>query len=143
MASKNFTNLPRALAKGEVNFSSMSCKVLLLTSVPTEGNLDGWVNRSDLSGEVANGNGYATGGIAQSFTLDALDTTNNKQTVTYANISNGWTSATISAAAAVIYKDSGNASTDTLLHVVDFGGTVTCTNGNFSITYTTPFEIAA
>lgn len=109
MASKNFTNLPRALAKGEANFSSMSCKVLLLTSVPTEGNLDSWVNRSDLSGEVANGNGYATGGIAQSFTLDALDTTNNKQTVTYTNISNGWTSATISAAAAAAAEWEGSA----------------------------------
>lgn len=142
MASKNFTNITRTLTKGEVNFSSMNCKVLLLTTLPTEGNLDSWVNRSSLTGEVATGNGYATGGIAQAFTLDSLDTTNNKQTVTYTNISNGWTSATITAVGCVIYKDTGSASTDILLHVVDFGGAVSCTNGNFGITYTSSFAVA-
>ena len=141
MASANFTNLPRAFAKGDIDFDINTFKVLLVTALPSETNLDAWANRSDVTNEVANGNGYATGGIAQAFTLDALDTTNNRQSITYTNITNGWTASTFSAVGAIIYKNSGNAATDTLLHLIDFGGTVTCSNGNFSITYSTPFYI--
>ena len=142
MASANFTNLPRALAKGDIDFDTNTFKVLLVSSLPSEANLDAWANRSDVTGvEVANGNGYTTGGIAQAFTLDAIDTTNNRQSITYTNITNGWTASTFSAVGAIIYKNSGSAATDTLLHLVDFGGTVSCTAGNFSITYSTPFYI--
>lgn len=140
MASANFTNLPRALAKADIDFDTNTFKVLLVSSLPSEANLDAWVNRSDVTGEVT-GTGYTAGGIAQAFTLDAVDTTNNRQSVTYTNITNGWTSASFSAVGAIIYKNSGSASTDTLLHLVDFGGTVTCTAGNFSITYSAPFYI--
>lgn len=140
MASANFTNLPRALAKGDIDFDVNTFKVLLVTSLPSEANLDAWANRSDVTGEVT-GTGYTAGGIAQAFTLDAIDTTNNRQSITYTNITNGWTSSTFSAVGAIIYKNSGTSTTDTLLHLVDFGGTVSCTAGNFSITYSTPFYI--
>lgn len=140
MASANFTNLPRALAKGDVDFDTLTCKVMLVSSVPSETNLDAWANRSDVTNEIT-GTGYTAGGISQAFTLDAVDTTNNRQSVTYTNISNGWTTATFSALGAVIYKDSGSAATDTLLHFVDFSGTQSCSAGNFSITYSAPFYI--
>lgn len=147
MASTNFTSLTRALAQGRIQFDSTvdgsadTFKVLLVTSIPTEGNFDSWANRSDITNEVTAGGGYTTGGIAQAFTLDALDTTNNRQSVTWTNITNGWTAATFGAAGAIIYRNSGTSTTDTLLHFIDFGGTVTCTNGSFSITYSTPFYI--
>lgn len=145
MASANFTNLPRALAKGDIDFDVNTFKVLLVTSLPSEANLDAWANRSDVTGEVPNGSGYITGGITQPFTLDAIDTTNNRQSITWTNRDaaggNGWTSATFSAVGAIIYKNTGTSTTDTLLHLVDFGGTVSCTAGNFSITYSTPFYI--
>ena len=140
MASANFTNLPRALAKGDLDFDANTFKVLLVSTLPSEANLDAWANRSDVTGEVT-GTGYTAGGIAQAFTRDAIDTTNNRQSVTYTNITNGWTGATFSAVGAIIYKNSGSAATDTLLHLVDFGGTISCTAGNFSITYSTPFYI--
>lgn len=140
MASANFTNLPRALAKGDIDFDTLTCKVMLVSSVPSEANLDAWANRSDVTNEIT-GTGYTAGGIAQAFTLDAVDTTNNRQSVTYTNISNGWTTATFSALGAIIYKNSGSASTDTLLHFVDFGGTQSCSAGNFSISYSAPFYI--
>ena len=141
MASANFTNLPRALAKGDIDFDTNTFKVLLVTSVPSEANLDAWANRSDVTNEHAATGNYATGGIAQAFTLQSLDTTNNRQEVAWTDITNGWTSATISAVGAIIYKNSGTASTDTLLHFVDFGGTVSVTNGSYSIDYTAPFYI--
>ena len=140
MASANFTNLPRALAKGDIDFDTLTCKVMLISALPSEANLDAWANRSDVTTEIT-GTGYTAGGIAQAFTLDAIDTTNNRQSVTYTNIVNGWTNSTLSAVGAIIYKDSGSAATDTLLHVLDFGGTVSSTAGNFSITYSAPFYI--
>lgn len=140
MASANFTNLPRHLAKADIDFDTATFKVLLVSSIPSEANLDAWVYRSDVTNEVT-GTGYTAGGIAQAFTLDAVDTTNNRQSVTYTNITNGWTSSTISAVGAIIYQNTGTASTDRLLHFIDFGGTVSSSNGNFSITYSAPFYL--
>ena len=140
MASANFTNLARHLAKADIDFDTSTFKVLLVSSLPSEANLDGWVFRSDVTNEIT-GTGYSAGGISQAFTLDALDTTNNRQSVTYTNISGGWTGATFSAAGAIIYQNVGSAATDRLMHSIDFGGTVSCTAGTFSITYTTPFYI--
>lgn len=128
------------MAKGDVDFDTATFKVLLVSSVPSEANLDAWVYRSDVANEIT-GTGYTAGGIAQAFTLSALDTTNNRQGVVYTDITNGWTGATFSAAGAIIYKDTGNAATDLLLHMIDFGGTVSCTAGNYSVTYSAPFYI--
>lgn len=140
MASTNFTNLTRALATGGHDFSSDTLKVMLVSSVPSEANFDAWANRSDVTNEIT-GTGYTAGGISQAYTLDALDTTNNRQSVTLTNISNGWTSATISAVGAIIYQNTGTAATDKLISFVDFGGTVAVAAGNYSITYTTPLYI--
>ena len=141
MASANFTNLPRFMAKGDIDFDTLTAKVLLVSSIPSEANLDAWDYRNDIDNEIT-GTGYSAGGIAQAYTLDALDTANNLQSIDYTDIVNGWTTATFSAVGAIIYKDTGNAATDILMHFVDFGGTVTATAGNFSITYTGKFEIA-
>ncbi len=136
MSSRNFTNFARKLAIGNHNFSSDTLKILLVTVVPSQANLDAWAARSDVTNEVASGSGYTTGGIAQAFTLaGAVDSTNHNQHITLTNIVNGWTTSTFSAVAAIYYKNSGTASTDYLIGMEDFGGTVTCTAGTFSITH--------
>jgi hypothetical protein len=140
MASVNFTNLTRNLAQARHNFSSDTLKVLLVSSVPSEANIDAWVSRADVTNEIT-GTGYTAGGIAQAYTFDAIDTTNNRQPITLTNITNGWTTASFSALGAIIYKNSGTSSTDYLISFVDFAGTITCTAGNFSITYSTPLYI--
>lgn len=141
MPSSVFTNFPRALAKGDIDFDTMTTKVMLVTSQLSEANLDVWVNRSDVNNEVANGNGYATGGIAQPFTLLALDTANNLQAIDYTDIVNGWTAATFNAAGAIIYKNTGNAATDILMHYVEFSTPLAPDAGNANINYTTTFNI--
>ena len=140
MASTNFTNLTRALTLGNLNFGSNTFKVLLVSAAPTEAQLDTWANRLDVTNEMV-GTGYTATGLAQAFTLDAIDTANNRQSITWTNIINGWTGATFSAFGAIIYKNSGTSSTDTLLHFIDFGSLVSCTNGTFSISYSTPLYI--
>lgn len=142
MASANFRNLARALAKGDIDFDTMTCKVLLVSSVPSESNLDTWANRSDVTNQIT-GTGYTAGGIAQAFTLDAFDTTNNRQPITYTDNLTAWTSATITAVGAIIYKNSGTDTTDTLLHFVDFNGSMSVTAGTFGLDYTSPFYINA
>lgn len=144
MASFNFTNMAKHLAKANIDFDTASIKVMLVSSVPTTtettGNQDTWEFRAAVTNEIT-GTGYTSGGIAQAFTLNAITLAPGKQTVTYANITNGWTGATFSAVGAIIYLNVGSAATDILMHFVDFGGTVSCTAGNFSITYSTTLDI--
>lgn len=140
MASTNFTNFTRALATAGHNFSSDSLKVLLVSSVPSETNLDSWANRSDVTNEIT-GTGYTAGGIAQAYTLNALDTTNNRQSITMTNITSGWTTATFTTEGAIIYKDTGSAATDKLIQFVDFSGSQSVSSGTFGITYTTDLLI--
>jgi hypothetical protein len=135
LASTAFTNLTRNLCLARHNFSSDTLKVLLVSSVPSEANLDNWVARSDVTNEIT-GTGYTAGGIAQAYTFNAIDTGNNRNTISLTDIVNGWTGSTFSALGAIVYKNSGVASTDYLIGFVDFLGTITTTAGNFSIDYT-------
>ena len=145
MASFNFTNLAKHLAKANIDWDTATFKVMLLSSVPTttdtSGNQDTWEYRNQITNEIT-GTGYTAGGIAQAFTLNAITLVGGKQTITWTNITNGWTTSTFSALGAVIYLNTGTSTTDILLHFIDFGGTVSCTAGNFSITYSNNFEIA-
>lgn len=142
MASANFRNIARELAKANLDFDTLTCKILLVSSVPSESNLDTWANRSDVTNEIT-GTGYTAGGIAQAYTLDAFDTTNNRQPISYTSNSTAWTSATINAVGAIIYKNTGTASTDTLLHFVDFNGSMSVTSGTFALNFTSPFYLNA
>lgn len=138
--STNFTNLTDHLARAAIAFPTDAFKVLLVGTALTEANLDAWVNRSDVTGEIV-GTGYTAGGVAQVLTVGAVDATNNRTPITPTNQAPGWTASTISAIGAIIYKSTGTATTDKLVTYVDFGGTVTSTAGNYSITYTTPLYI--
>ena len=74
------------------------------------------------------GTGYTTGGkVLQNGTV-ANQT--NVATVTFDTIS--WTSATFGAAYGVLYN---NSASDKLIVVLDFGGTKSCSNGTFTITF--------
>ena len=74
------------------------------------------------------GTGYTPGGpVLQNGTV-ANQT--SVATVTFDTIS--WTSATFGAAYGVLYN---NSSSDKLIVVLDFGGTKSCSNGTFTITF--------
>lgn len=141
MASTNFTNITDHLAKAAVNYSTDTFKAVLVTSVPTEGNFDAWVNRSDVTNEHGATGGYTTGGFSVTASVGAVDTTNNRVPVTFTCANPTYSGATLSAAGCIIYKSTGTSSTDKLLHFVDFGGTVSSTAGNFTVTFTTPLYI--
>ena len=74
------------------------------------------------------GTGYTTGGKTLQNGTVANQT--SVATLTFDTIS--WTSATFGAAYAVIYN---NSASDKLVVVLDFGGTKSCSNGTFTITF--------
>lgn len=128
----------------QFDWLSDTIKVMLCTALTID--QDGDEFMSDvIKTEVASGNGYTTRGT----TLTGKTLTYNAST----NVINFdaddalWSSpTTITAAYAIIYKDSGTDSTSPLLGYVDFGGNVSSAsadykviwnaNGIFSITVT-------
>ena len=140
MPSANFRNLADHHARAAINYASNSFKCLLVSSVPSEANLDSWINRSDVTNEVS-GTGYTAGGVAVTATVGSVGTTNNRVAITFGNVSPGWRGSTITAAAAIVYQDTGVAATSKLVTMVDFGGNVSSSSGNYSVTFSTPLYI--
>jgi len=147
MPSKNFTNLSQHVAKAAIDFSAVTVKALLInTTIPTEANLDAWINRSDVSNEHAASGGYAAGGFDCDTVVGAVDATNNSTDITITPVvGNGnpaYTNSTISSAGAIIYVSTGNAANDKLIGFVDFDGTVSSIDGDFKIAFSTPIIIS-
>ena len=89
------------------------------------------VSSTVYSSGVANqvsGTGYTTNG--NTLTNPVVANQTNVATLTFDQTQ--WTSATFGAAYGVIYN---NSSSDKLVVVLDFGGTKSCSNGTFTITF--------
>jgi hypothetical protein len=129
MASFNFNATIRTIVNNY--FGSGSYKMLLVSALPGEAEKDAWDFRNDVTNEVV-GLGYTSGGQAVTLTVAAIDSPNNDVEVTCSPVS--WVGATIAAVGGIIYKDIGTAATDQLIAFVDFGGSVSSTNGTFTVT---------
>ncbi|MEI2422019.1 hypothetical protein V6O07_17205, partial [Arthrospira platensis SPKY2] len=105
MASQNFTNLPDHLARARINFATDTFKAVLVSSIPTEANLDAWAFRSAITNEVAATGGYTAGGFDVTASVGSVDTTNNRVPVTFSAAIPTYSSSTISAVGCIIYKD--------------------------------------
>ena len=118
------------LFTGTHNFASGgdSFKLALYTSNPYNTSSTVYVATSEVSSSGTNytaaGNALTGNAVAYSTAVascDFADTT--------------WTSATITATHGALYNDDQG---DKLCVVLDFGGTFTCTNGTFKITFPSP-----
>lgn len=139
MPSANPRILPKRLADA---YFTGSYKMLLVSTAPSESDLDTFDFRSDIANEVTASGTYATGGAAVTCSVGAVDTTNNRVAVTFGSPA-AFTSATISAVGGWIYKAVGSAATDELISYVDFGGTISSTAGTFTVTISSPLYINA
>ncbi|AXQ69160.1 hypothetical protein HOU02_gp136 [Caulobacter phage CcrBL9] len=135
MASLVYNSMLDDLVKGAINFNSDTFKVMLVTSAYTP-NKDTHTRKNQVTNEVT-GTGYTAGGQASAVTITS-DTTNDREDLSFATVT--WTSATITARAAVIYKDTGTASTSPLVAYVDFGSDVSSTNANFAVSFSSPLR---
>lgn len=136
MASFNFNAMVHKTVTGAIDFDTDTFKMLLTNgTVLGETEKDTFDFRNDIVTEVANGNGYTTGGNSVTLTVAAADATNNDVEITASAVS--WPTSTITATGAVIYKSRGGVSSaDELVCYIDFGGTVSSTNGTFTVTPT-------
>lgn len=86
----------------------------------------------DVDNEVSASGTYSAGGATLTTSI-STDDTDDEGVFDATDIS--FTSATISARYAVVYKSTGTASTSPLVLVIDFGSTQTSTAGTFAITF--------
>lgn len=132
MASFNFNNMVHKALTGGIDFDTDTFKMALVTSVLTETEKDSFDFKDDVVNEVANGNGYTTGGNTVTLTVAAPDGANNDVEITASSVS--WPTSTITAVGAVIYKDTGTPGTSPVVCFIDFNGSVSSTNGTFTVT---------
>ena len=107
------------------DFTSATFKIALYSSVAS---LSNGTSVYITSAEIANGNGYTTGGETLSVTNVTVD--GSVAIVDFADVS--WTSATFTASGCLIYNSSQSNKT---VAVVDFGGDKTATNGTFTVQF--------
>lgn len=112
------------------NLKTDTIKISLHTSSYTP-DIDTHEFFDDVTNEVT-GTGYTAGGNTLSVTT-SQDNTNDKGVFDATDTS--WTTATITARYAVIYKDTGTPSTSPLVCYLDFGSDFTSSGGTFLITF--------
>ena len=113
------------LLKGTHNFTSNTIKLALYTANPYTTASTAY---SSGSANQVSGTGYTTGGN----TLLSPVVANQTSVATLTFAQSQWTSATFGAAYGVIFNDTDG---DKLVVVLDFGGTKSCSNGTFTITF--------
>lgn len=137
MASFLYDSFLRDVTTGPIDMDTDSFKVMLCTSSYTP-NRATHTKRSDITNEVT-GTGYTAGGAAIVFT-PALDTSGHKETFTPADVS--WTTSTITARYAVIYKSRGGASSaDELVALIDFATDQSSSSGTFTLHASAPISL--
>ena len=106
--------------------STIKCALFTDSYTP---NLDTDSLYSELTGEVANGNGYTTGGATLTTTASTYTGATNTVAMDADDVT--WSSSTITARYAVIYVSTSSQ----LLGYIDFGTNMSSSNGDFKITW--------
>lgn len=88
---------------------------------------------NDVTNEVsASGTGYTSGGATLTLSDPTYDASTNECRLDCDNVT--WSSSTITARYAVVYRDTGTASTSPLIGYIDFGENKISSAGNFTVT---------
>ncbi len=130
MADLVYNSFKRDIMNGAIDLSGNTIKIMLVSASYSANT--GHAVRSAVSAEVA-GTGYSAGGKALANLSVSVDAADNEGVFDADDVT--FTATTITARGAVIYKDTGNASTDNLIGYVDFLSSVASTNGDFTITW--------
>ena len=132
------TSFKVALLNGEMDFSSdtsQSFKIALYTSDAT---LNAATTAYSTTNE-ASGTGYTAGG--NTLTIATNPTNDTDGTVAYLDFSDtSWTSSSITARGALIYKSGG---TTPAVAILDFGSEKTSSNNTFTVTFPTSAATSA
>lgn len=132
MADVIYNSFKRDIMNGSIDLDTDTINVMLVTATYTP-DQDTHTKRADITNEVV-GTGYSAGGSALAGKVVSADNTDNEGVFDANDLS--WTTATITARGAVLYKARGGAaSADELICYVDFGSNITSTVGTFLITW--------
>jgi len=115
----------------EIDFDTDTIKVALTTSAYTP-DQDAHDYFNDITNQVT-GTGYTAGGVT--LASKTIGYTNGTNVTKFDAADVSWTSSTITARYAVIYVDTGTASTSALLAYVDFATDQSSSSGTFSIVW--------
>jgi hypothetical protein len=119
---------------GAIDLDTDTFKVMLTTSSYTP-DQDTHDFANDVTNEVT-GTGYTAGGNTLGSVSVTYDAASNEVRILWADSS--WTTSTITARYAVIYKSRGGlSSADELVGYIDFGADVSSTAGTFTLDFTT------
>jgi hypothetical protein len=125
------TSFKVALLDGEMDFSSDTSQVFKIALYTSSATLGATTTAYSGTNEVANGNGYTTGGA----TLTIAANPTSSSTTAYLDFSDvTWTTASFTARGALIYKSGGS---NPAVAVLDFGEDKTASNGNFVVQFPT------
>lgn len=130
MANVFYDNAKKNLWNGTINLATSPINVALVTSAytPAQATDQYW---STVQPNEASGTGYTAGGQALTGQTVSADTVNHRGKFTANNVT--WSNATVTAVGAVLYVNTGTASTSPLIGYIDFGGSKSSSAGNFTI----------
>lgn len=131
MADVIYNSFKKLIMDGSIDLDTDTIKVALVTSTYTP-DQDAHDFFDDVTNEVS-GTGYTAGGASLANKAVTADNTDNEGVFDADDVS--WTTATITARAAILYKSTGVASTSALIAYVDFTADKTSTAGTFTISW--------
>lgn len=126
-----YNSFKKNIMNGAIDLDTDTIKVALVTSLYTP-NIDTHEDMADVTNEVT-GTGYTAGGAELASKTVTADTTDDEGVFDAADVT--WTTSTITARGAVVYKSTGTAANDLLICYFDFGSDKASSAGNFTITW--------
>lgn len=142
-----YNNALKEMAQGTIRFDGNTAMKLLLVA-PGSGYTFSKAHtiKTDFTatGTEASGSGYTPGGnvvtfvagIASSVTIDSAT-----NAINIAIPATSWSNSTVSAKAAILLTNTGNAATDKLVAYANFDATVSSSNSTFTVTFSTPIKL--
>lgn len=131
MADVIYNSFKAKIMDGSIDLDTDTIKVMLVTSTYVA-NQDTHDFKDDITNEVS-GTGYTAGGAALAGKAVTADNTDNEGVFDANDVT--WPSSTITARAAVLYKDTGVAATSPIIAYIDFLADKTSSNGDFTIAW--------
>jgi len=129
MADVIYNAFKKNIMNGGIDLDTDTIKVALVTSTYTP-DQDTHEDFADVTNEVT-GTGYTAGGATITTPTVTADNTDNEGVFDGDDVT--WTSSTLTARGAVLYKSTGVAANDLLICYLDFGSDQSSSAGDFTI----------
>lgn len=131
MANLIYDSFKRDIMDGTIDLDTDTIQIALVTSSYTAAAAhDKW---DDVSANEVAGSGYSNKGITLTSKTVSADAGDNEGVFDAADVT--WSTSTVTARGAVIFKDTGTASTSPLVCFIDFGSDKTSTVGDFVVSF--------